>query len=98
MGELVDVDRVRAPAFALRESMAMGSSDWHAHRKHQLLYASEGMLRLEAAGQQWFLPPQRAAWIRASVLHRVHAETRVSLRTIYFAPEMAAPHAALHAE
>jgi AraC-like DNA-binding protein/mannose-6-phosphate isomerase-like protein (cupin superfamily) len=82
----VDVDRVPAPAFCLSDEAPPFASGWHAHRKHQLLYASAGTLRLEVEDRQWLLPPQRAAFIRSGVAHRVRSEQVTSLRTIYFAP------------
>lgn len=44
--------------------------DWHAHNRHQLMYAFSGTLRLEADHGIFLLPPQRAAWIPAGVSHR----------------------------
>lgn len=44
--------------------------DWHAHPHHQLLYAYAGTLRLEAHNHLYLLPPQRAVWIPAGVMHR----------------------------
>lgn len=44
--------------------------DWHAHARHQLMYAFSGTLRLEADNGTFLLPPQRAAWIPAGVSHR----------------------------
>lgn len=79
----VDVDGVRSSAFSLSESLAPVASDWHHHRKHQLLYAASGTLQLEADARQWLLPPQRAAWLRAGCEHRVRIRGPVLLRTIY---------------
>ncbi len=87
MAETIDVDGTRAPAFALAETLAAFASGWHAHRKHQILYAASGTLRLQAGDRQWLLPPQRAAWIAARVAHRVEAEA-ASLRTLYLDPEL----------
>lgn len=65
-----------------------GRSPWHAHAKHQLLYAGTGTLHLETAEGQWLLPPQRAAWIDAGVRHRVRPLTAAALRTVYAAPTL----------
>jgi AraC-like DNA-binding protein len=83
---MIDVDRSPASAFGLAEELPAGEGSWHAHGKHQLLYASEGSLRLEIERQAWLLPPQRAAWIRGQVPHRVSCERPASLRTVYFDP------------
>ncbi len=88
MREHVNVDRAPASAFGLSDELDPFDADWHAHAKHQLLYATHGTMRLEAAGAQWILPPQRAAWIGAGVRHRVMASGPVSLRTVYLAPSL----------
>jgi len=43
--------------------------DTHAHRKGQLLYASQGVMRLHAPEGLWVLPPQRALWIPPGLEH-----------------------------
>lgn len=88
MADKVDVDGVRASGFGLAESLFPFVSEWHAHGKHQLLYAQAGTLHLEADGRQWLLPPQRAAWIRSGCPHRVGTTGPASLRTLYFADEL----------
>ncbi|MFS8070276.1 MAG: helix-turn-helix domain-containing protein [Byssovorax sp.] len=84
----VDVDAVPLSAFGLGDDFGPLSSTWHAHAKHQLLYAASGTLKLEIEGSQWLLPPQRAAWIRAQTRHRVHAASAVALRTVYLSPRL----------
>ncbi|MCC6997441.1 MAG: helix-turn-helix transcriptional regulator [Deltaproteobacteria bacterium] len=83
--EVIDVDAAAAPSFGLADELNEGASDWHAHRRHQLLYAAEGALTLEVADGQWLLPPQRAAWIPARTRHRVVVRGRAALRTVYLA-------------
>ena len=48
--------------------------DWHSHRRHQLLYAISGILRVETRDSELIVSPQRALWIPASVLHRTRLE------------------------
>jgi AraC-like DNA-binding protein len=84
----VDVDAVASAAFALTEDHGPFASEWHAHRKHQLLYAAKGTLALSVEGQRWILPPQRAAWIRAGTQHAVATKTGIALRTIYLSPSL----------
>lgn len=57
-------------AFAYVDSADDVVYDWHAHPHHQLLYAHAGTLRLEAEQHLYLLPPQRAVWIPAGVMHR----------------------------
>ncbi|HTJ40688.1 MAG TPA: helix-turn-helix transcriptional regulator [Kofleriaceae bacterium] len=79
----VDVDAAIAPSFVLDDELRPFRSGWHAHGRHQILYAARGALRLEIEGAQWLVPPQRAAWLAAGVAHRVSAYSPVSLRTAY---------------
>lgn len=84
----LDIDAVPASAFGLADELAPLVTDWHSHRKHQLLYAASGTLMLETESGRWWLPPQRAAWIRAGTSHRVSARRHVSLRTVYLAAKL----------
>ncbi len=82
----LDPDALPHP-FGLAEDLPALLSDWHRHARPQLLYASEGALRLQAADRLVLLPPERAAWIGAGLLHRVEARRPVHLRTVYLMPE-----------
>jgi AraC-like DNA-binding protein len=88
---VLDVDSVRLSAFALSEDHRPFDSREHSHRKHQLLYAESGTLQLVTEGGSWFLPPARAALIRARTRHRVRARDAVSLRTVYLAERWPVP-------
>lgn len=89
---MIDVDVVALPAFALRDELGPTRlSAWHAHAKHQLLYAADGSMQFEIEDAQWMLPPQRAAWIPAGVRHRVRVTSSVDLRTVYFAKARPGP-------
>ena len=63
--------------------------DWHAHSRHQLMYAFSGTLRLEAENGLYLLPPQRAAWIPAGVKHRTTLHN-VRSGSVFFAPALVA--------
>lgn len=86
MKGFVDVDTAPAPSFGLADEWGEHDTAWHAHNRHQLLYAISGSLHLEVARAQWLLPPQRAAFIPADMAHRVRCRTRVALRTAYLQP------------
>lgn len=58
--------------------------DWHSHARHQLLYAYEGVMRIEVDGGEWVLPPQRGVWIAKGADHKFTATRRIDFRTIYF--------------
>lgn len=82
----LDPDAAAVPDFGLQDRLAPGSGPWHAHRHHQLLFTASGRLELETQHASWLLPPQRAAWIRGGVRHRVHVPGPCALRTLYLDP------------
>jgi len=56
-------------AFAFNDLAAGQRYALHAHKRHQLLYATQGTATLEALDATFLLPPQRAAFIPAGVRH-----------------------------
>lgn len=85
----VDVDRARALGFGIDETYRGFVSDWHSHRRHQLLHAVEGNLELEDSHGRWLLPEAQAAWIPAGQRHRV-SSAGARLQTLYLAPSLVA--------
>ena len=61
----------------------------HSHDWAQLVYATEGVMRVETEDGIWVVPPQRAVWIPAKVGHAIAMSGRVSLRTLYVLPSSA---------
>jgi len=84
----VDESRAVAESFAIAEDHASMRSRPHAHVRHQLLYASEGVLTLLTDEGSWLLPSERAAFLPAGTVHRVRADGAVSLRTLYLSPKL----------
>ena len=58
----------------------------HTHPWGQIVYATEGVLTVEAEGGAWVVPSLRAVWIPAGVRHGLQATGRVRLRTLYLGP------------
>ncbi|NTV13712.1 MAG: AraC family transcriptional regulator [Desulfobulbaceae bacterium] len=81
------VDTSPLAAFAYLDSDQNIRYDWHAHQRHQLIFAFSGTLRLEAENGIYLLPPQRAAWIPAGVSHRTTLRKVVSA-SVFFAPSL----------
>ncbi len=90
---MLDVDAARAPAFVLESVLEAGVGPAHVHRRHQLLFAASGHLRLKVpkSHETHTLPPYRAAWIPAGCEHSVEVRRRATLATAYFAPSARAP-------
>ncbi|MCP4383415.1 MAG: hypothetical protein GY798_18680 [Hyphomicrobiales bacterium] len=59
--------------------------------RHYLLYASVGMMRLEADGCIWTLPPARAALIAAENEVIVSLPQKLTACSVLFAPGFVAP-------
>ncbi|MCG7221724.1 helix-turn-helix transcriptional regulator [Acinetobacter sp. AG3] len=53
----------------------------HMHSRAQLLYASQGAIRVQTADHIWLIPPQCALWIPAFVEHSVISLSEVRLST-----------------
>lgn len=54
----------------------------HTHNQAQLLYASEGIIRVYTPDNVWVIPPQYALWIPANIEHRVVSLSNVCLSTV----------------
>lgn len=55
----------------------------HAHHHHaQLLYATEGVMLIEAEGGRWLVPPNRAVWLVANEEHTVVMRSHVKMRSL----------------
>lgn len=61
---------------------------WHYHDRHQLAWAADGVLTVLAEPHTWVLPPTRALWIPAGVVHETIAAEKATMRTLYLKPEL----------
>ncbi len=79
------------PRYALRslgQSFSSGHVlEAHSHRWGQLIFASAGTMRVEAANALWLVPPGRALWAPPDVVHAIAMRGAVAMRTIYVPPE-----------
>ncbi|MFC5549604.1 AraC family transcriptional regulator [Massilia aerilata] len=55
----------------------------HSHPWVQLLYASDGTMRVRTDAGVWIIPPRRALLIAPGVLHEVAMLSQVKMRTLY---------------
>ncbi len=86
----IDPDTAERPVFVLSERYAAFNGPWHAHRRSQLVYASDGMLTTRTATGLWVVPPQRAIWIPANERHQGSAARGFHLKTLYADPRSVA--------
>lgn len=69
------------------------SGQWispHSHTHHQLAWTRSGVLGVAVADSYWVLPPTRALWLPAGVVHRTGATRDAVLCSLYFAPQRCA--------
>jgi AraC-like DNA-binding protein len=62
----------------------------HSHAQAQIVFAKRGVMRVGTAVGAWVVPPQRALWLPAGVMHWIDRRTAVAMRTIYL-DQAAAP-------
>lgn len=55
----------------------------HSHARDQLLYAVSGTMRIRTASEAWIVPPDRAVYIPANIVHSVAMRSAVEMRTLY---------------
>lgn len=55
----------------------------HSHPWVQLLYASEGVIRVRTDLGVWIIPPRRALLIAPGIVHELTMLSRVNMRTLY---------------
>src|SRR5882762_6601612 len=60
----------------------------HSHPEDQLLFASRGVMTLRTKQGVWVVPPMRAVWIPADTPHSVAMSGAVTMRTLYFLPQL----------
>src|SRR5260370_31899822 len=76
-------DSIHVRTFAAGFSSGYTIAD-HFHGWHQLIYATEGVITVHTAQGCWVVPPQRAVWVPAGIVHKVEMSGAVSMRTLYF--------------
>lgn len=55
----------------------------HSHPRGHLLYATEGVLLVQAATGQWLVPPTTAVWLRPGVPHQLSTTTSVNVHGLF---------------
>ena len=84
MKHSADLLGVARPVIALNDEYSPGFVDpMHSHDRTQILYASSGVMSVRTEKSTSVVPPQRAVWIPAGMMHEVSCRGAVSLRTLY---------------
>lgn len=61
----------------------------HAHAKHQLIYAVRGEMVVQTRDGRWVVPPTRAIWMVAGMVHEIRCIGEVHMRSLMVAPDAA---------
>jgi AraC-like DNA-binding protein len=80
----------RQTTFQIR-SLAATYRDGHCIERHrhswaQLIYAASGTMRVSTEATSWLVPPTRAIWAPAGVIHEIQMRGTTAIRTLYVAP------------
>lgn len=67
-------------------------SDWHRHRRWQLIHAVEGLMVVETADDRWTVPSGYGLIVPGDLPHATRMIGRVELRTLYVTPSAFAAH------
>ena len=58
--------------------------DPHMHRESQLVYAARCTMQVHTPKGRWLVPPDRAVWVPARLVHAIDALADTEMRTLYF--------------
>src|ERR1700749_4075069 len=58
--------------------------DPHMHREAQLVYAASVTMQVPTPKGRWLVPPDRAVWVPARLVHAIDVLAGIEMRTLYF--------------
>lgn len=80
----IDYQYVPRPVAALADEYPDAYYDPpHSHPRAQLVYASAGVISVTTPTVSVIVPPQRAVWVPAGMVHEARCRGAVSVRTLY---------------
>lgn len=83
-----DPDLAACPVVGLAIDTRAHASDWHVHRRTQLLYQAQGGVTLYLPDRVGQLAPLQAAWLPAGCTHRTSMHGKFAYRSLYFDVEV----------
>lgn len=87
--DFVEPDLVPRPVIAWGGNLVSGGmgTDFHHHRKAQLLFTTRGSVTCEASRGLWIVPPQCAVWIPGGVRHKVEGVGPLECYCLFVEPD-----------
>ncbi|WP_245906260.1 AraC family transcriptional regulator [Teichococcus aestuarii] len=83
-------DAVDRPLAGFRRDYADGGrTPRHAHRRVQLIYASQGVMRITTDAAGYVVPAGRALWVPAGLPHAVATQGVVAMRALFLREDAA---------
>jgi hypothetical protein len=82
--DIFDPDKFSEPVIGIASDMGVHDSGRHSHLRHQLLFSAAGSITIEVENTLCLLPPRRAAWIPAGMVHRALMRGVMAYRSLYF--------------
>jgi AraC-like DNA-binding protein len=85
------MDEAPRPVLARAVEYTPGySTGPHRHPRAQLVYARSGVMTVTTERGSFVVPPQRAVWVPAGMVHEVRCAGRLEMRSLYIQPAAAA--------
>lgn len=85
------LQEINEGAWAVISSATDYPENWvipdHSHEKHQLLYATEGVMVVYSALNQWTVPPNRGIWMPAGQVHSLRCVGTLKMRSVFVRPD-----------
>lgn len=87
MKRSIDYPLQSRPIIGFADTIPAGFVDpQHSHQWSQLSYSAFGTISVITETSSFMLPPHRAIWIPAGMMHEVHCRAAVSTYTLYIDP------------
>jgi AraC-like DNA-binding protein len=85
---LTEYERTPRPVVAIANDFPAGHvMAPHRHGRSQLVYGDSGVMLVGTEQGRWVVPPERAVWIPAGVVHDLRMLSRVDTVTIWVDPD-----------
>jgi len=85
----IDYPQQSRPIIGFADEYPAGFVDpLHSHHRSQLSFSAFGTMSVITEGSSFMLPPHRAIWIPADMMHEVHCRAAASTYTLYIDPQL----------
>ncbi|MBY0512164.1 MAG: helix-turn-helix transcriptional regulator [Rhodospirillaceae bacterium] len=89
MKRSADYPLMTRPVMGFEDDYPAGFRDpLHSHPRSQVSFAVSGVASIITENSSFLIPPRRAMWIPAGVLHEMHCRAPVSCYTLYIDPTL----------